>query len=541
MKHGTADNGVEAACQEIGRLHDAGKRDELLATVRDLLCAALESSRALAAEVRELRYKLYGRKSERLSPHQLAWAFAVQANEIPPQDTQDAGEPGQHGERANEVEARRRRREGGRGKRSLPAHLPREEIRLVPTEEELAAAGGTMRKWREERSEVLEYVPPYFKVLVYVREVWSNELGDVVTGPAPVKVLSKGLPGLALLVQVLLAKFRDHVPLTRQTRIYQRMGVELSRNTLVDWVGGAAQLLRLLAYLIYRQVLGSYVVQADDTHLPVQDRLKAKNIKRGRLWALVGDHFYVAYRYAQDWRATTTFEILGERTGWLQVDAYKGYAPIFAAGKAIEVGCHMHCRRYFVKALKAKDLRALRPVQLYQQIYAIEAASKEAGEGPDERLRRRQRDSKPLFDELYEWIEQHAGAVRPSSPLGEAITYSTNHWTALCRPLEDGHLELDNGDVERTMRGPAMGRRNWLFAGSDGGAERAAIICTVLESAARHGLDLRLYLSDVLMKIAAGWPQSRLDELLPHRWRELHAEAARAAELSATPPVAVAA
>jgi hypothetical protein len=150
-----------------------------------------------------------------------------------------------------------------------------------------------------------------------------------------------------------------------------------------------------------------------------------------------------------------------------------------------------------------------------------------------------------LFDELYEWIEPHAGAVRPSSPLGEAITYATNHWTALCRPLEDGHLELDNGDVERTMRGPAMGRRNWLFAGSDEGAERAAIICTVLESAARHGLDLRLYLrlylSDVLMKIAADWPQSRLDELLPHRWRELHAEAARAAELAATLPVATAA
>jgi transposase len=381
MKHGTADNGVEAACQEIGRLHNAGKRDELLATVRDLLRAALESSRVLAAEVRELRDKLYGRKSERLSPHQLAWAFAVQVNEEPPRDTQDAGEPGQPGERANEVEARRSRRQGGRGKRSLPAHLPREEIRLAPTAEELAAAGGTMRKWREERSEVLEYVPPYFKVLVYVREVWSNELGDVVTGPAPVKVLSKGLPGLALLVQVLLAKFCDHVPLTRQTRIYQRLGVELSRNTLVDWVGGAAQLLRLLAYLIYRQVLGSYVVQADDTHLPVQDRGKAKNIKRGRLWALVGDHFYVAYRYAPDWRATTTFEILGERTGWLQVDAYKGYAPIFAAGKAIEVGCNMHGRRYFVKALKTKDLRALRPVQLYQQIYAIEAASKEAGEG----------------------------------------------------------------------------------------------------------------------------------------------------------------
>lgn len=368
MNRGTDVHGVEAACKEIGRLYDAGRRDELLTIVRELLGAALEDVDKLAARVTELQRTLYGRKGERLSPDQLAWVFAVQANEEQPQDTRDAGESD---ELASEARPRRGRRQGGRGKGSLPAHLPREEIRLAPTAEQLADAGGTMRKWREERSEVLEYVPPYFKVLVYVREVWSNELGDVVTGPAPVKVLDKGLPGLELLIQVLLAKFRDHVPLTRQTRIYQRLGVELSRNTLVDWVGGAAQLLRLLAYLIYRQVLGSHVVQADDTKLPVQDRRKAKNIKRGRLWALVGDHFYVAYRYAPDWRATTTFELLGERTGWLQVDAYKGYEPIFAAGKAIEVGCNMHCRRYFVRALEAKDLRAARPLQLYQQLYAI--------------------------------------------------------------------------------------------------------------------------------------------------------------------------
>lgn len=413
---------------------------------------------------------------------------------------------------------------------------------LPLTAEQRAAAGGTMRRLDAKPSMVLEFVPPSFNVVVYLREVCSNEQGVILVAPPPVKVLEKSLPGPELLVQVLLAKFRDHVPLTRQTQIYRRLGVVLSRNTLVDWVAGAAQLLRLLAYLIDRHVLDdSHVVQADDTHLPVLDRSKAANIKRGHLWALVGDHDYVAYRYAPDWRAETTFEILGERKGWLQVDAYKGYTSIFARGAAVEVGCNMHARRYFVRAYKANDSRAARPLQIYQALYAVERASRAAGEDSNARLQRRRRDSKPLFDELSEWVKETATQARPTSLLSKACTYVTNHWDALIRPLDDGRLELDNGDCERTMRGPAIGRRNWLFAGSAAAAERTAILCTVLESAARHGLDLRLCLHDVLIKIAGDWPQSRLPELMPHRWRDLHAETAHEAARAAATCCAAAA
>jgi transposase len=530
MERSVRDDGIDAVCEELGKLYDAGDREALLQMIRHLLSATLNDVDALSGRVAELLQKLYGRKSERIDVHQLILALGEpnqgQVSQVPAEEPKPAPEA-----EPEAPKAASRRRNGHRGRGSLPAHLPREEIRLQPTEEQLAATSGGMKKMSEERSEVLEYEPARFKVLVYVREVWSNVHGEIVTAPAPVKIIDKGLPGPALLTQVVLSKYRDHCPLARQSSIYRRQGVELSRNTLVDWVSGVAGLFQPLAQRILGLVLGSYTLQVDDTHLPVQDRRMARKLKRGHLWSLVGDHHYVAYRYTDNWRADTAVELLGKRIGWMQVDGYKGYERVFALGKAVEVGCWMHARRYFVRAFDCRDLRASKPIELIGQLYESEAASKAAGEWPQERLLRRQRHARPVLDELKAWLDEHAGSVPPKCPLGKAITYALNHWQALRRPLEDGMLEIDNGDVERTMRGPAMGRKNWLFAGSDEGAERAAILCTVLESAARHDLDLGLYLRDVMLKLASGWPHARLDELLPHRWRELHATVAAQPEL----------
>ena len=180
----------------------------------------------------------------------------------------------------------------------------------------------------------------------------------------------------------------------------------------------------------------------------------------------------------------------------------------------------MHCRRYFVKAFEGGDPRAAIPLAAIRRMYEIEATAKEAGDTSQQRLARRLRETEPIITELGHWIAKHAGAEPPSSSLGKAFTYATNQWTALLRPLEDGALELDNGDVERVMRDPAMGRKNWLFAGSDEGGERAAIIGTVLESADRHGLDAWAYLHDVLVKLSSGWLNRDLPALLPHNWQE---------------------
>lgn len=506
-------------------MFDAGEKDQLLETVTELLTGALQQANALSARVAELTRQLYGSRKERINPQQLALAL----DELRQTQAQDAQEqPSATAapavpEPPSEAVPRLRQAKKRRGRRPLPANLPREEIRLTPTDEQLAATSGGMRKMSEERSEVLEYVPAHFKVLVYVREVWSNSVGEIVTAPVPDKVIDKGLPGPGLLTQVVMAKYRDHLPLARQVKIYQRAGVELSRNTLVDWVAAVAYLLEPLARLIFQRAMHSHVLQVDDTKLRVQDRRKAKNIKRGHIWALVGDHRYVAYRYTDNWRADTAVGLLGERIGWMQIDGYKGYEQVVARGLAIPVGCWMHARRYFVRAFESKDLRAAKPLELIRRMYEVEAASREASESHEARLVRRQRETQPLVAELRRWVDENKGRAPPSSPLGKAITYAENRWAQLCCVLHDGALELDNGDVERALRGTALGRKNWLFAGSDEGAERAAIINTVIETAVRQGVELRPYLCDVLIKVSAGWPMRRLTELLPENWSGLSA------------------
>lgn len=508
----TASTDLDTIVETLGQMFDDGQKELMLGAVRSVLEAALADSRALNQRVAELLKRVYGRTGERLDPNQLRLALeecrAQDSHTTPPEGDLPSQPP------AGPPKCKPHRR----GRRPLPTSLPREEIRLTPTPEQLDGKG-TMSKVGEERSEVLEYEPARFKVLVYVRETWSNATGEIVTAPAPLKIIDKGMPGPGLLVHVVLSKYIDHCPLTRLTRIFARDGVDLHRNRLVDWVAAVAFLLEPLSNRIRELALLSRVLQVDDTHIKVLDTRVAKNIKKGHLWAMVGDLEYIAFVYTEDWTAARAEEFLGKRIGWMQVDGYGGYASLAARQPLLLlVGCWMHARRYFVKALESKDVRAAEPLDIIQRMYLVEKQSKAAGETHDERYERRQRQLVPLLDELEQWKIARAGAFAPSELIGRAVTYLDNHWEILCVVANDGSLEFDNGEVERVLRGPAMGRRNWLFAGSDEGGERAAIILTVLETAKRAGVDLRPYLHDVLVKIAGGWPHARLDELLPREW-----------------------
>jgi transposase len=505
---------IDSIVETLGKMYDAGKKELMLGAVRSVLGAALADIRAMNVRIAELIKRVYGRSGERVDPNQLRLALEeCRAIDLPPQPEPEGELPDDPPEDKPQSAKERRR-----GRRPLPANLPREEIRLKPTPEQTEGMGA-MHKVDEESSEVLEYEPARFKVIVYVRETWSNGKGDIVTAPAPLKIIDKGIPGPGLLTHVTLSKYIDHCPLARQTRIFARDGVELHRNRLVDWIAAVAFLLEPLAKRIRELALLAHTLQVDDTHIKVLDKRVAKNIKTGHLWVMVGDKTFVAFFYTEDWTADRAEEFLGKRIGWMQVDGYGGFAPLAQKQPLLMlVGCWMHARRYFVKALDIKDVRAAEPLDIIRRMYLVEAASQAAGDNHEQRYERRQRDLVPLLDAFGQWKDAHEGVFPPNEPIGRAWTYLHNHWEILCVVANDGALELDNGEVERVIRGPAMGRRNWLFAGSDEGGERAATILTVLETAKRADVDLREYLHDVLVKIAGGWKRSRLDELLPHAW-----------------------
>jgi transposase len=503
---------VAAVVDELRALLDADRKDQALEVVESLLSAMAAERKQHVAKIRELLRKAYGRSPERINPNQLKLALEGLRD-----DERDESSPDPDAEMPSDPSDTKRPKRKRGGRRPLPKDLPREEIRLVPSDEQLEGLG-PMEKIGEERSEVLEYTPAQFKVLIYIRETWASKDGVVVTAEAPNKVIEKGLPGPGLLTQVVLSKYKDHAPLNRQARIFARSGVELSRNTLVDWVAAVAFLLEPVARRIYELAMLAHALQIDDTRLPTLDRQKAKGIKRAHLWVLVGDQKWIAFRYTKDWTANSAREVLGGRIGWTQVDGYAGFDVLANEGYALLVGCWMHARRYFVKAFEAKDLRAAVPLEMIKRIYKIERASKKAGDDHQARYERRQAETAPILDELETWIDEHLGSEPPKSKLGRALTYAKNHWEILRVVVNDGALEIDNGEVERIIRGPAVGRKNWLFAGSDAGGERAAIIMTVLETASRAGVDLREYIHDLLVKISGGWPMARLDELLPDNW-----------------------
>jgi transposase len=291
MAHPFRTQGINEVRSELGKLFDAGRKDDMLdMTVRLLEATATENDR-LALAIKELTNRLYGRRSERISEDQLRFLFELLSP--PPSDGQPAADKPKFApdepavpERPSEADPRLKKKR--RGQKSLPAHLPREEVRIPPNEEQLQETTGGMRLFSEEVSEVLEYEPGRFKVIRYVREIWSNLSGEIVRAPAPAKVIDKGLPGPNLLAHVVVSKYRDHCPLNRQVAIYRREGVELSRNTLVDWIAAAAFLLQPLARLIYSLVMVAQVLRSTTANCPYRTARRPRTSSVaicGRWWA----------------------------------------------------------------------------------------------------------------------------------------------------------------------------------------------------------------------------------------------------------------
>jgi hypothetical protein len=257
----------------------------------------------------------------------------------------------------------------------------------------------------------------------------------------------------------------------------------------------------------------------------VLDREAVGGSKRGHFWAYLGDKRWLAFDYTPDWSADRPREVLADREGWLQADGYKGYDALFkgADATAVEAGCWSHCRRGFVEALES-DKRAAEPIAIMKQLFRIEELAKAQAMSPESRLELRQKRSRPVIKRLAVWLDKMRERIPPKDPLGKGITYATNQWQALGRFLEDGRLEIDNNGAERALRAIAVGRKNWMFAGSDAGARSAAILYTVIGTAKLANIDPHAYLGDVIQRLAEGWRANRLDELLPAAWAENQAK-----------------
>lgn len=501
-----------------------GRAEEAIDAAMAMLLQVCERNSELTLRLEQMRRERSGRRSEKVDPAQLALMLELVG---------DADEQAEQEELEADLDALEGGDEEippglppkGRARRkSPPKHLPRDVFKhdLPQEEQQCEICGEPMECIGEDVSELLEFVPAHFRVKQHRRGKWACPRckDGVKMAPAPDKLINKGLPGTGLLAHVVVSKYHDHIPLSRQNGIYKREGVVIPVSTLCDWVAAVADEMQPLVDLIRKQMLESHVVQTDASGLKVLDHDDPEGVRKGTMWCYVGDRKWVYFEYAKTGGgAQGPWERLRGRKGYVQADAASVFDRVYngQCGNATEVGCFSHARRKHY-ALKDSDPRVAYPLQLIGNLYRVERIADARGLGAEGRVELRKERSSGILERLKRWLIKTAAREPPESALYKACAYSLNQWQALTRFLEDGRVGLDNNLCELQIRSLAVGRKNYLHAGSDAGAERAAVHYTVLRTCALNGIDPYTYLKDVLDKLASGWPQQRIGELLPDAW-----------------------
>jgi transposase len=499
--------------------NDAAALQQMLLSTMAQLDATREQLVAKERELQRVQHWLeqllrhrYGQKRERVDENR-AFLFAIEiastGRDVPPEPKPAGDAP--------------RPTPPGHGRQRLPQSLERRRVvfDLAAHERQCPQCQGELRHIGEEISEQLEYVPASLHVIQQACQKYACPKGcTVVTAAKPLAPIEKGLPGPGLLAHVAVSKYGDHLPLYRQESIFARQDVELSRKTMCDWMRQCAELVSPLVDLMKERALSSKVVQTDDTPVPVLDP-ELPHTRTGRIWTYVGDpkHPYTVYDYTPNRSRAGPDEFLKDFRGYLQADAYSGYDQIYKdPDRGItEVACMAHARRKYFDAQSSDIMRSMVMLAYMHLLYDIEREARDKELDATARRALRQARSQPILDDIKAYLERERRQVLPKSPIGQAIAYTLSNWDALVRYCQDGDLEIDNNGAERSLRGVAVGRRNWTFFGSDNGGSTAAVLSSLIATCKRHQIDPFAYLRDVFDRISAH-PQNQLEELLPDKW-----------------------
>lgn len=476
----------------------------------------------------------YGPRSEKIDANQL---LLFGQSVLPLTDAQPASP-----QMPGEVPANRPRKQG-HGRRVIPADLPRQTVvHDVPEDQKTCTDCDSPKvKVSQIVTEQLELIPPKLYVVRHVQLVYGCAKGcdgQMQTAPKPAGVIDKGLAGPGLVAHVITGKYADHLPLYRMEGIFARYGIEIGRSTMCDWARDVARLCQPVVELMHKRILTGRMLHTDDTPVPVLDPSRDKT-KQGRLWIYLGEPLapYTVYDYTPDRSREGPQAWLGDYGGYLQCDAYSGYEFAFEKGQMQEVACWAHARRKFFEARNLAPELCHEALAFIARLYEVEREGKDRSLDEAGLLALRREKSVGILMAMEQWMHKARLVVLPKNPAYGALGYLSNQWEAMKRYTSQGFLNIDNNPAERALRRVAIGRKNWMFAGSDAGGTTAAVLYSLIASAERHQLNVEAYLRGLFAQLP-GARMSELPRFLPDAWKaELAKEAAAAQPPAASPSV----
>ncbi len=466
----------------------------------------------LKDELNQLKRLVFGSKNERFIPSvsvdQLALDIAV------PQKEQMIVSTTQTIQYERKKTSKPESEKVQTGRMPLPASLPREQVIIEPSRDVTG-----WKKIGEEKTEELERIPGKLFVRQYIRAKYVDPTGEqIVIGDLPVRPIDKGIAGPGLLAQIVIDKYVDHLPIYRQVQRFEREGIKLPISTLADWISGSCTLLQPLYETHRRLVLKQIYLQADESPIKVLDKAKKGTTHRGYHWVYHAPLArLVLFDYREGRGREGPSECLQDFSGYLQTDGYAVYEDFDKRANITLLNCMAHARRMFDKALENDKSRAEYVLIEMQKLYALEQVGRDQPLSEQELLALRQQQAVPVLENLKAWMIEHYSKVLPQSAIGKAISYSLQRWDKLCLYTTDARLQIDNNLVENSIRPLAIGRKNYLFAGSHDGARRAAMLYSFLGTCKINNVNPFEWLRDILSRIPSH-PVNQLDKLLPSNW-----------------------